>query len=377
MEEINKIKVCHFTSVHKFNDIRIFLKECSSLAKFGFDVYFIGVNFPEVEINSVKISGIDSKNKGRIYRMFITSYLLYKKVLEIDADVYHFHDPELLPFAYLLKRKKKVVVYDVHEDVPRQILGKYWIRKSFRKFISNFFKRFEEYITQKLDVVITATPFINSRFEIINKSSFNINNYPLVEEISPELVWSEKKNEICYTGVISEVRGIFSIIEGLKYCPNVKLNLAGNYSPFSLKNKIVSHSAFTNIQEYGLIEREKVFEIMARSKAGIVIFHPLPNHVDAQPNKIFEYMGAGIPVIASDFKLWKEIIEGFNCGICINPLEPQKVAEAINYIFQDEERAKIMGQNGRKAVLERFNWHFEEVKLLNIYKNIISAKLLK
>ena len=110
---------------------------------------------------------------------------------------------------------------------------------------------------------------------------------------------------------------------------------------------------------------------MSCSKAGIVTFHPLPNHIDAQPNKMFEYMSAGLPIITSNFPLWKEIVEGNNCGICINPLEPKEIAQAIEYIITHPKEAEQMGQNGKKAVLEKYNWGVEEKKLFEIYKELI------
>lgn len=120
-----------------------------------------------------------------------------------------------------------------------------------------------------------------------------------------------------------------------------------------------------------LQELAKLGNVMSQSKAGIVTFHPLPNHIDAQPNKMFEYMSAGLPIITSNFPLWKEIVEGNNCGICINPLEPKEIAQAIEYIITHPKEAEQMGQNGKKAVLEKYNWGVEEKKLFEIYKELI------
>ena len=117
--------------------------------------------------------------------------------------------------------------------------------------------------------------------------------------------------------------------------------------------------------------RNEVANVMSCSKAGIVIFHPLPNHIDAQPNKMFEYMSAGLPIISSNFVLWKEIVERNNCGICVNPLEPKEIAQSIEYIITHSNEAKEMGQNGKKAVLEKYNWGVEEKKLFEVYKGLM------
>jgi glycosyltransferase involved in cell wall biosynthesis len=110
---------------------------------------------------------------------------------------------------------------------------------------------------------------------------------------------------------------------------------------------------------------------MSHSKAGIVTFHPLPNHIDAQPNKMFEYMSAGLPIITSNFPLWKEIVEGNSCGICVNPLDPEEIGKAIEYIISHSNEAEKMGQNGKKAVLEKYNWQVEEKKLFEVYEELL------
>jgi len=106
--------------------------------------------------------------------------------------------------------------------------------------------------------------------------------------------------------------------------------------------------------------------------AGLVLYHPVPNHTDAQPNKLFEYMSAGIPVISSNFPLWKEIVEGHQCGICVDPLKPDEIAKAIQWILDNPEKAKKMGENGRRAVEEKYNHTVEEKKLLTLYKLLLS-----
>jgi glycosyltransferase involved in cell wall biosynthesis len=127
------------------------------------------------------------------------------------------------------------------------------------------------------------------------------------------------------------------------------------------------------VSAIGQVNRAEVRNVLGRSVAGLVTFHALPNHVDAQPNKMFEYMSAGIPVIASNFALWRDIIEGNQCGICVDPMNPEAIAAAIDYLIEHPEDAKKMGENGRKAVLEKYNWLMEEKKLINLYKELLAT----
>jgi len=368
-----KIKICHFTSAHKSNDVRIFLKECTSLAKAGFNVTLVAANCKTEKINGVQIIGVEAPIKNRFFRMFATSGKVFQQALQVDADIYHFHDPELLRFALRLKRGGKKIIYDAHEDLPKQVLGKFWINRFLRPLIAGLIRQYENYIASRLDCVVTATPSIRDRFKKVNPLSIDINNFPLADELSNQTEWKEKKNEVCYIGSISEIRGAKQIIEAMQFTNETKLNLAGTASPSTLYNSLKLIPSWNQVNDLGYIDREKATDIMSRSKAGIVTFLPQPNHMDAQPNKMFEYMSAGIPVIASHFPLWKEIIEGNKCGICVNPNKPEEIANAINYLLKNEAEAEQMGKNGRKSVLKKYNWEIENEKLINFYTQLIKT----
>jgi glycosyltransferase involved in cell wall biosynthesis len=371
--ERKKTKVCHFSSVHRSDDVRIFLKECSSLADAGYNVYLVTANSQTEIVNNVNKIGVENVTTNRFTRMLSTSKAVYKKALELDADIYHFHDPELLPYGLKLKRKGKKVIYDAHEDVPKQILGKFWIPSVLRKPIAFLFKTYENYVVKKLDFVFTATPFIRDRFILVNKNSVDINNFPLLSELQENSNWESKAQKVCYIGGLSKIRGIEEVMDAMELLPETQLEMAGKFSPESFGNLIREKNAWKNVTEYGFVNRAETAKIMASCKAGIVTFLPLPNHVDAQPNKMFEYMSAGIPVIGSNFPLWKDIIEKNKCGICVDPTQPKEIAKAIGTIFQNDADAQKMGENGRKAVLETYNWGIESEKMLGIYDGINSS----
>ena len=117
----------------------------------------------------------------------------------------------------------------------------------------------------------------------------------------------------------------------------MRLNLVGRFSEKAVEVKVKNLSAWSKVNELGFLNRHQVRDVLARSKAGLVTFLPVPNHVDAQPNKMFEYMSAGLPIITSDFPLWREIVEGNSSGICVDPLYPKAIAEAIQYLIDHPE----------------------------------------
>ena len=365
------MKVVHLTSVHPRHDTRIFIKQCRSLVAHGYEVTLVVADGRGDERkDGVKI--VDGGHQpGRLNRIFRTTRRVLEKAIELDADLYHFHDPELIPVGLKLKRLGKKVVFDSHEDVPKQLMGKPYLNPLLLRMLSSTFALFERYVCPRFDGIVAATPFICDKFLLINPHSVDINNFPMIGELDGAALWTDKRDEVCYVGGIGTIRGILELVRACEFLQTpVRLNLAGRFSESSVEAEVKSYPGWGRVNELGCVDRAGVREVLGRSVAGLVTFHPLPNHIDSQPNKMFEYMSAGIPVIASNFPLWREIIEGNDCGLCVDPLDPSAIAEAIDFLVSNPERAQQMGVNGQRAVQTRYNWFVEEAKLLDFYKNL-------
>jgi len=367
------VKITHLTSAHQRYDTRIFLKMCSSLAKVdNYKVSLIVADGKGNENkNSVNIYDIGEKTGGRLSRMTTTVKKVFEKAIELDSDIYHLHDPELIPIGLKLKKLGKKVIFDAHEDLPKQLLGKPYLNKSLLTILSKFVALYENYTCKKFDYIVTATPFIKDKFLKINPNSIDINNFPILDELVNEIPWSKKKNEVCYVGGIAEIRGIKEIVKAIGMVDNVKLNLAGKFSEKSVEDKVKSYDEWKKVNELGFLGRKDISTLYKHSKAGLVTLYPIINYLDALPIKMFEYMASGLSVISSDIKLWKEIIEGNKCGICVDPFNPKEIADAIKYIINNPKEAEQMGKNGKKAVLKKYNWGIEEKKLYKVYKELI------
>ncbi|QCE41152.1 glycosyltransferase family 4 protein [Psychroserpens sp. NJDZ02] len=363
-------KICHLTSAHARDDIRIFKKECISLKNNGYNVSLIVADGKGDDVvEGVKIYDI-GKLEGRLNRFIKTTKKIYKKAVEINADLYHFHDPDLMPAGFKLIKKGKYVIYDVHEDLPGQTMGKPYIKPVFRKPIALALKTLEHFFSKRYSYIITATPHIKSLFDNRNKA-IDINNYPFKNELlSEEKNYLEKKQEVCFVGAISEIRGLEQVVNAMDGL-DVKLNLAGKSNQVSFRDKLTKTKGWNNVNELGLVTRQDVKTILANSKVGIVTYLPSPNHIYSQPNKLFEYMSAGIPVIASNFDLWKQIVEDYDCGICVDPESSEEIRAAIKELIDKPKKAQKMGENGKKAVMNKFNWASEEKKLIKLYEEIL------
>lgn len=370
------MKIIHLTSAHPRYDTRIFLKECRSLARAGYETHLVVADGKGDEVrDGVWIHDVGAP-AGRLDRMRNVTKRVLKQAIVLDATLYHFHDPELMPVGLKLQRLGKRVIFDAHEDVPKQLLGKPYLNPVSRRLVSWTFAAYERWACRRFDGIIAATPFIRDKFLRMHPRAVDINNFPMLGELAAgEIDWSQKRAQVAYVGGIARIRGVLEVVDavGLARWPQGRLKLGGKCSESEFRSELEAHPSWSRVDDLGFLTRNEIRDLLFESIAGLVTLHPVTNYLDALPVKMFEYMSAGVPVIASNFPLWREIVESNRCGLCVDPLNPREIADAIDYVMAHPAEAEQMGRNGQRAVQDRYNWDIEERKLLTFYASVLSA----
>jgi glycosyltransferase involved in cell wall biosynthesis len=370
--------VVHLTSVHPRADTRIFWKECRSLAAAGYRVTLVVADgLPDEQRDGVSILGVP-QTSPRLLRMLTAPRAILRKALDLDAELYHLHDPELLPIASTLLRHGKRVIFDAHEDLPKQILSKPYLIKPLRRLIAVAASRMEARICRRIDAVVAATTTLRDKFHRLAAHAIDLHNYPLLEELAaraptlPSDPTRDTSLRVCYLGGITPLRGLRELVSAIAETTSpVRLALAGKYSDRGFADSLRTLAGWQRVDDLGWLDRGGVGRILQTSRIGLVTLLPTPSYREALPVKLFEYMAAGLPVIASHFPHWKAIVEGHDCGLCVDPANPSAIAQAIDWLLTHPADARRMGDNGRRAVQSCYNWQSEQSKLLGLYRELL------
>lgn len=364
------MRVAHLTSVHPADDVRIYHKECRSLAAAGYEVHLVAPTDRRA-LEGITLESLPPP-RGRRRRFTSTVWGVYRAAVRLNARVYHFHDAELIPVGLLLRARGKNVIYDVHENLAATVLTRVWIPRIARRPVA-WVARLAEWIAARaLSGVVVATPAIARQFPA--SRTVLVQNFPLRSELEASgPPYADRPANVVYAGGISVIRGAREMVAAAgKVAARrpVKLMLVGSM-PERLRSELAEAPGWRATDYLGWQPRTEMVRLLGSARAGLVLFHPAPNHVAAQPNKLFEYMSASLPVVASDFPLWREIVSGVGCGLVVDPLDIEAIADAVDWLLAHPEDAEAMGRRGLEAVRSRFNWDAEAAHLLQHYERYV------
>ena len=362
------MKTMHLAYGHRTDDTRIFKKECVSLAKSGYEVIFVTsdkISKETTDQSGVKRIIVPLRKKNRLTRLYFYLKDLKRLVKKIKPDVCHIHDFQILPFVLIAPKGVKCI-FDSHEDYPADIADTVMKRVNFKlKFDLVTF--IEKVCFKKCTHIITATPYIRSEIEKFFSKVTDVNNYPVVG--MKEGINAYNSSQICFTGGTGEASGLTNVAGAIANT-QYRLVIAGSCSDDYLE-KLNSLSE-KRIEYLGYLNKKEVDELIKGSLAGLVSYLPALNCIHAVPNKMFEYMECGTPIIYSKFEYWVDMLDKYDVGIAVNPNDPEEILSAINTLKNDGSLRERLAGNAREAVEKVFNWENEEKKLLNVYDSIMS-----
>jgi glycosyltransferase involved in cell wall biosynthesis len=364
------MKVCMLSSVHCADDIRIVEKEARSLSTVGHAVTVVARPPRARRLSDIEFKLIDLPAVARWRRPWVNGRAAVSLARSTKPDVIHFHDPELIPFALMLKSQGCAVIYDVHEDVPADICSKTWIPSRLRPTVAWGAEMIERATARRFDAVIAATPAIADRFRQYGARVSVVRNSVRLDEFVEPTLQTKRRKQAVYIGRTSFDRGLAEMVEA---CAAVQLPLVlaggvGTEETAWLKRKS------SDVRYLGKLTRSEIAHLLNESMIGLSLLLPEPNYLHSLPTKLFEYMAAGLPVVTSDLPKSKEIVEAAGCGFSVSLDNPKALADKLSMLASNPERAIELGLAGRTAVSRDYNWEYDAAELKNLYCEIFSQR---
>lgn len=363
-------KIVHLTSVATTFHVRIFAKQCRSLAASGNDVTLLCTHDADCEVEGVKIRTV-GKPKDRFHRMTVITTRLLRAAIREKADLYVTHDPELTFVAWLLSALGKTVVYDMHENTPKQVLTKSWVPGILRRPVSTALAAVHRVLLRKLPVVFAESSYAKDYAYV--RRSVAVLNMPQRGVPSER----HQRPTLGYIGGVTELRGAITTLDALRLLASRGIDpdfeCIGPIDP-RCEKQLTSIAAKLpgDMRLTGYLTSDIGWQRIARCHIGLAVLKNIPNYYESFPGKMFEYMSFGLPVIVSDFPLYRDVVDRVGCGLCVDPDSPEQLSEAIEWMLTHPSEARAMGQRGRRAVDEQYNWDVEYGKLLDFYDGLLA-----
>ncbi len=365
-------RICHISTVHAALDDRIFYKECRSLAQQGYEVFFVVPDAKTEVVEGVHIQGID-KVAGRFSRLFKAQWNALRAALKTKSSIYHFHDPELMFLGVILKIIGKRVIYDVHEDLPKQILYKPWIKSAFiRKLLSKLIYVFEQFSCLFFDGIVSVTDDIALKYK--SSKTIILRNLPINSIVNHlDMVDSPKPNEklvFIYAGGLTRIRGIKEVCEALiPHQEQAELWLLGQWETEEYQHECMNENNASYIKYLGFKTMPEVYQHIQLADVGIAMLYPIKNYLTSLPIKAFEYMALRKALLMSDFDYWKKTFDG--AALFADAHNVDDISKRIKILIEDEALRQQLGSYGYQRVQEELNWEKEAEKMFSLYDRIL------
>lgn len=367
------------------------LKEANSLAKSGYSVSVVcwdrSAEFsPEETLNSgvriIRIQnvpseyGIGKRQLLRLSRFWLGAYGMLNR---LKPYLIHCHDFDTLPAGLAWGRLHAApVIFDAHEYYAE--LCRPRLHGFSGTVLFQLIRFFERLGARYASAVVTVDDTLGAIYRRFCKRVVIVGHYPSLNLIeAPAPVFSHPELNLVYIGRLSTDRGIIAYAKLVRSLISMgiptRLILAGVFTPSSEEDVFIQAIKGLEgaVELAGWVHYDRVASLLERADVGLAILQPIQRYIAALPVKLFEYMAAGLPVIASDFPLIKGVVEQAECGILVDPLDdPQSIAEQVKDWWQNPSHPRKLGANGRKAILERYNWEARMQELVELYRSLLA-----
>ncbi|NVK42623.1 MAG: glycosyltransferase [Oceanospirillaceae bacterium] len=366
-------KLCILAPVHDWDDVRVFKKQARSAAEFGYDVTLIAQSDSEKMIDGIKVIPAPFSRYRRFVRLFM-GWRIFLIAFKLNADIYHLHNPDTIPVAWLLKLFSRKVIYDTHEDFTKRLLQRKWLPSPSRRFLA-FIVGWLEFITSRVvDFTIVTQENVMKR---LGKNAVMILNLPRVsndvqyeaKRYAERIEVTVSEFRLIYIGALSESRGLFEMVSSLSYINehiNCRLWLIGPADSADLE-KAKRINGWEYVDYHEKMKQEKAFGFVLQSDVGLIYIRDVGDHSKSDPNKVYEYMAFSKPFIASDFEKWRMKYACLKAGSFVKPGSAELLAKAVlKMAAVDKKERELMGDRGYTFVLNN-NWDGESKKLMDLY----------
>jgi glycosyltransferase involved in cell wall biosynthesis len=370
---VNGSRITHIALVHQPLDIRIFRKQCRALAAAGWEVHLVVPGPPAERIDGVRLHAVsDDSERPAARDQWARQWRAARWAWRLRPSTYHLHEPHLIPLGLALKLAGARIVYDVHEHNPDHARSKLMRHPVRRRLKALLWTVLEGVARRAFDRFVCASPSLGERFPSARTEV--VGNFPLVDAFGELVPYRERPACVLYVGVMREIRAFWEMVRAVDLVSgdlDWQLRMIGPMRWHELGGRPRPIPGRRNIEVLPRTPHPEVVREMLSARVGLALLYPLPNHDDAiRSNKLFEYMAAGVPVIASDLPSWRGIVCGVGCGLVVDPHDPAAIAGAIERLLRDPEEAEAMGRRGRAAVESTFNWDGEAARLLALYDGL-------
>ena len=371
--------ICHISSMHSHDDGRIFQRACSGLAKAGHRVFYITTYNGTEVINGVEVIGIQKRNG--IKRRIFSSFEAYKRVSRIQADIFHFHDPDLIPWMILLTLSGRKIIYDIHENYEARVY-KLPFPGRVNNLLAKVYRRLENFIINRFSGAVVVTGSMKELLSKVKKPVIVIDNLVSVNRLKNEEI-EFKKNPfytIYTSGNNTPARNCMNLIEALPFIvkdfTNVKAQFVGRYHPENYKVQLKKRAEELDVSEYieldGMLPWVENFKRTAKAHIGCVFYEDNPNNRVTLPNRLYEYMYCGVAVLGEDFPEVRRVVNDSECGLLVDSSSPKDIADKVLYLFNNPDEMIEMGHRGREAIMTKYNYETALESLQDFYSDILN-----